>query len=108
MRGGSFSCDGNSFGKRLLRWIDCGDGGLEPRGMAANESGCGTRFGSPARTFGFSTACCVETEATNGKENVVPGFDIDRDESARSGETIVGEFFGTQGGAQKAGVEENI
>lgn len=61
--------------------------------MSGNETGGGTRFGSPARSFGFSTACCVESEATNGKENVVPGFDIDRDKSAGSGQAVVGELL---------------
>ena len=61
--------------------------------MSGNETVGGTRFGSPARSFAFSTTCCVESEATNGKEDVVAWFDIDRDESARSGLAIVGEFF---------------
>jgi hypothetical protein len=76
--------------------------------MSGNESGGRARFGSPARSFGFSTACCVETKATNGKENVVAGFDIDRDKSTWSGQAIVSEFLGTKGGAQKTGVEENV
>lgn len=72
---------------------DFGDGGLQSRGMSGNEAGGGTRFGSPARSFAFSASSCVETEAADGQEDVVAGFDIDRDETARSGLAIVGEFL---------------
>lgn len=61
--------------------------------MSGHEADGRTRFWSPARSFGFSASCCIETEAANGNEDVVAGFDIDGDESSRTGQAIVGEFL---------------
>jgi hypothetical protein len=39
---------------------------------------------------------------------MVTGFDIESDESAGAGESVVGELIGSQRGAKEAGVIEDV